>query len=86
MVTAAHHTAGEISEEDCDEVIKLCLCDSLLVLKLEGAAVGDPDQLGVGSGAAAVEGAAPHHHQLARVLGDAAQLDAGGAGEQAVPE
>ena len=85
MVTAAHHTASEISEEDCDEVIK-CLCDSLLVLKLEGAAVGDPDQLGVGGGAAAVEGAAPHHHQLPRVLGDAAQLDAGGAGEQAVPE
>ena len=56
-----------------------------LVLKLEGAAVADPDELGVGGGAAAVHGAAPDHHQLARVPVHAAQLDAGGAGEQAVP-
>ena len=78
-------------------VIFLCICSKLsnamqqnqschwLVVKLEGAAVGDPRELGVGSGAPAVQGAAPHHHQLPRVLGEAAHLDAGGAGEQTVP-
>ena len=63
-----------------------CLSDCLLVFKLECATVRDPDQLSVGSGAPTVQSTAPDHHQLPRVLGHAAQLDAGGAGEQAVPE
>ena len=62
-----------------------CLCDCLLVFKLECATVGDPDQLSVGSGAPTVQSTAPDHHHLPRVLGHSAQLDAGGAGEQAVP-